>query len=129
MQLKLKETSSTPTHRCQEGPLYSLAQRASEKNSTATHPPPPPPPPLLRLKSSFLTDRIIEIKEGNNMSHRDHLEGRHSPGSTLRPLLFLIYVNNIPGSKPCKGTQCANDISLYTCHVTKNFLKKTFRYK
>ena len=78
------------------------------------------PPTLLRFTSSVLQDRTIKTKEGNDSSHPVHLEAGTPQGSILSPLLFLIYVNDVPISEPIKCTQYADDIGLYTCHKNKN---------
>ena len=82
------------------------------------------PPTLLRIISSFLHNRNIQVKEGNNTSQKVLLEAGTPQGSILGPLLFLLYVNDVPITEPIKCTQHADDIGIYTCHKNKNYLQR-----
>ena len=85
------------------------------------------PPTLLRMTSSFLQDRQIKIKEGNDNSHAVNLEAGTPQDSILSPLLFLLYVNDLPISEPIKCTQYADDIGLYTSHKNRNYLQRSMQ--
>ena len=85
------------------------------------------PPILLRITSSFLQNRKIQVKEGNDISHQVPLEAGTPQGSILSPLLFLLYVNDVPITEPTKCTQYADDIGIYTSHKNKNYLQRSLQ--
>src|SRR2546426_3053473 len=71
---------------------------------------------LVRLLSSFLTDRSIRVRVGSELSKPVSLQAGTPQGSVLSPLLFLIYVNDVPihPSNKCDAGQFADDLSLWT---------------
>jgi hypothetical protein len=79
------------------------------------------PVKLVRLLSSFLTDRTIRVRTGEQVSQPVSLEAGTPQGSVLSPLLYLIYVNDVPilPSNNCRGGQFADDLSLWTSYVNK----------
>ena len=85
------------------------------------------PPILLRITSSFLQNRNIQVKEGNDISQKVTLEAGTPQGSILSQLLFLLYVNDVPITEPIKCTQYADDIGLYTSHKNKNYLQRSLQ--
>ena len=85
------------------------------------------PPILLRITSSFLLNRKIQVKEGNDISQKVTLEAGIPHGSILSPLLFLLYVNDVPITEPIKCTQYVDDIGLYTSHKNKNCLQRSLQ--
>lgn len=75
------------------------------------------PVKLLRLLSSFLTDRTVSVKVGSSLSQPVKLEAGTPQGSVLSPLLFLIYVNDIPLARPASNVragQFADDVNMWT---------------
>jgi hypothetical protein len=74
------------------------------------------PVKLVRLLSSFLCDRTISVRVGKALSQPVTLRAGTPQGSVLSPLLYLVYVNDIPihPMNKCDGAQFADDISLWT---------------
>ena len=54
------------------------------------------PNKIIRLMSSFISDRTITVKINDEMSDKIKLNAGTPQGSVLRPLLFLMYVNDFP---------------------------------
>ena len=81
------------------------------------------PSDILRIISSFLTDRIIQVKIGNTLSEVVQLLVGTPQGSILSPLLFILFVNDIPVTQTCQVTQYANDIAIYTSHRNPRYLE------
>jgi len=79
------------------------------------------PVKLVRLLSSFLTNRTIRVRVEHEMSQLVYLRAGTPQGSVLSPLLFLIYVNDLPihPSNKCQGGQFADDLSLWTSDSSK----------
>jgi hypothetical protein len=73
------------------------------------------PVKLIRLLSSFLDDRTIQIRVEGHLSPAVHLEAGTPQGSVLSPLLFLIFVNDLPVDPrhSCRAGQFADDITTW----------------
>ena len=74
------------------------------------------PMKLTRLMSSFLDSRTIKVKSGDTYSEVVELNAGTPQGSVLSPILFLIYVNDIPiatDDKQNTGGQFADDVTLW----------------
>ena len=75
------------------------------------------PDKIVRLMSSFITDRKISVKINNETSDKISLNAGTPQGSVLSPLLFLIYVNDIPidpFSNTVGVSQFADDLGFWT---------------
>ena len=77
------------------------------------------PRKMFRLISSFLSDRTIKVNCCNNCSEEVTLNAGTSQGSVLSPLLFIIYVNDIPDMSllNVRLFQFADDMGIWT-HAT-----------
>jgi exonuclease III len=92
------------------------------------------PVKLVRLLSSFLSDRTISVRVAGELSEPVSLKAGTPQGSVLSPLLYLIYVNDVPinpVTNKCDGGQFADDISLWTLakstKVTRLRLQRALR--
>ena len=89
------------------------------------------PQRLVRLLSSFLTNRSLTVKVGNEMSRPIEMAAGTPQGSCLSPLLYIILVNDIPGEVTEFGSlsQFADDIAVwsraYTFKGATNKLQKS----
>ena len=70
--------------------------------------------PLIKLIQDFLSERLIQVKIGNSLSTRKQLDMGVPQGSVLSPLLFNIFLADLPSiiSKTYDLTQFADDLSL-----------------
>ena len=76
------------------------------------------PNKLIRLLSSFLEGRTIAVRVGNTVSRQVPLMAGTPQGSVLSPILFNIYVNDIPFEMDSKVhiSQFADDLALWTSY-------------
>ena len=81
------------------------------------------PGDILRIISLFLTDRTIQVRIGNTLSEVVKLLAGTPQGSILSPLLFILFVNDIPVTPACQVTQYADDIAIYTSHRNPRYLE------
>ena len=76
--------------------------------------------------SSYLKDRNQFVKVGNLSSDKMYLTCGVPQGSILGPLLFIVYVNDIPAViKHCKTWQYADDTQLVHSYNPKNINAQT----
>ena len=72
------------------------------------------PKRFVRLISSFLSDRSLQVNVGSEKSHRVTMKAGTPQGSCLSPLLYIILVNDIPQNDNASVGQFADDICLWT---------------
>ena len=83
------------------------------------------PNKIIRLLSSFLQDRTIAVKVGNTISRQVPLKAGTPQGSVLSPILFNIFVNDIPFAPECpvRISQFADDLAFWTSRRSKKGYK------
>lgn len=75
------------------------------------------PDELTRLLASYLRDRKLSVKFGETFSDIYNIEAGVPQGAVLSPLLFNIYINDIPkANRDIKISQFADDIVIWTSH-------------
>ena len=73
------------------------------------------PTKMIRLLSSFLTNRHLRVHQNSAISNKIELKAGTPQGSALSPLLFIFYVNDTP--KPPPGvliSKFADDMAAWT---------------
>ena len=77
------------------------------------------PQRLVRLISSFLKERKLKVKIGNQVSEEIIMKAGTPQGSCLSPLLYIILVNDIPNVDDHASLgQFADDIALWSNEYT-----------
>ena len=81
------------------------------------------PDRMVRIMSSFLTDRSLTVFHEGHWSNKVNLGAGTPQGSPLSPLIYLIYVNDFPKEiqDHCKTSQFADDTSLYAVAYTQQY--------
>jgi hypothetical protein len=79
------------------------------------------PVKLIRLLSSFLHERQISVRIGSSLSTPTPLRAGTPQGSVLSPVLFNMYVNDIPLRPSCltDAAQFADDVSMWAMNKNK----------
>ena len=77
---------------------------------------------LIRLLSSFLTDRTLKVVYEGCTSHIVNLKAGTPQGSPLSPIIYIIYVNDYPEDieRNCSLSQFADDTAIWTTTYTKS---------
>lgn len=73
------------------------------------------PKEFIRLTNSYLTDRTIQVQNGDAISTAKTITASVPQGGVLSPTYFIIYVNDLPkGNWNTQVSQYADDIAIYT---------------
>ena len=87
------------------------------------------PTKMIRLLSSFLTNRHLRVHQDNAVSNKIQLKAGTPQGSALSPLLFIFYVNDTP--KPPPGvliSKFADDMAAWAIQKQKKEQKNLFKF-
>ena len=82
------------------------------------------PPMLLRLLSSFLADRTFSVRVGGEAGTPRTLRAGVPQGSILGPILFLVYVGDMPtpNNRDIRKSQYADDMGIWGVGGCRNTL-------
>ena len=74
------------------------------------------PRKMIRFLSDYLKNRQFRVRCGNSVSEWNSIEAGVPQGGSLSPLLFLLYVNDIPfeEDRHCAMSQFADDLALWS---------------
>ena len=83
------------------------------------------PNKMIRILASFLDNRKIQVKIKDTMSESVNLKAGTPQGSVLSPLLFILYVNDLPvhPAHKVEVSQFADDLGLWTSAKNKKTLE------
>ena len=85
--------------------------------------------PVFTLLQSYLSDRRICTKLEGKISDLYNVNYGISQGSVLRPLLFLLYVNDLPYASKFETTLFADDTKLHLSHNDVDSLQTQAEHK
>jgi hypothetical protein len=78
------------------------------------------PSKLLRILSSFLDGRSLHVCVDGQESRIIFLRAGTPQGSCISPVIFIIFVNDLPASKKVHSSQYADDIGLWITSSPKH---------
>ena len=78
---------------------------------------------MFKLLTSYLSERYICVKIDGKVSSSRLLDHGVPQGSILGPLLFLLYIVDLPNASNFETTLFADDTNLHLSHININFLQ------
>ena len=78
---------------------------------------------MFKLLTSYLSERHICVKMDGKVSSLHLLDHGVSQGSILEPLLFLLYISDLPKASNFETTLFADDTNLHLSHINIDSLQ------
>lgn len=79
------------------------------------------PTNIIKLIKSFLLNRSFQIRVTNSLSTPRHIEAGVPQGSCLSPILYSLYINDLPTIDRVKTLIFADDTMFHTNHRNKKY--------
>lgn len=83
---------------------------------------------LIKTIDSYLTNRKFQVAVGNKLSTKRIIEAGVPQGSILSPILFNIYISDIPKLNFSSIAQFADDTAIYTQSRIQSKIVKNLEY-
>ena len=80
------------------------------------------------IMKSYLTNRQQYTKIGNKHSTKQNIKCGVPQGSSLGPLLFILYTNDLPSASLFSSTLFTDDTLLSTAHKNLDILEKKSQF-